>query len=43
MRRYMRTPVGYYVAQLFSQEGNPAIVMGTGNMDEDGFPTARLL
>lgn len=34
---YMRTPVGYYVAQLYSQEGNAAIVMGTGNMDEDGY------
>eukprot|EP00656_Telonema_subtile_P007746 TRINITY_DN13632_c0_g1_i1.p2 TRINITY_DN13632_c0_g1~~TRINITY_DN13632_c0_g1_i1.p2 ORF type:complete len:152 (-),score=45.73 TRINITY_DN13632_c0_g1_i1:63-518(-) len=33
----MRTPVGYYVAQLYSQEGNPAIVMGTGNQDEDGY------
>ena len=37
LRSYMRTPVGYYVAQLLSQEGNPAIVMGTGNMDEDGY------
>lgn len=37
LRSYMRTPVGYYVAQLYSQQGNPAIVMGTGNMDEDGY------
>jgi len=37
LRSYMRTPVGYYVAQLYSQEGNPAIVMGTGNQDEDGY------
>eukprot|EP00744_Colponema_vietnamica_P010514 GILI01014858.1.p1 GENE.GILI01014858.1~~GILI01014858.1.p1 ORF type:complete len:320 (-),score=81.90 GILI01014858.1:225-1109(-) len=37
LRSYMRTPVGYYVAQLFSQAGTPAIVMGTGNMDEDGY------
>lgn len=37
LRSYMRTPVGYYVAQLFSQNGTPAIVMGTGNMDEDGY------
>ena len=37
LRSYMRTPVGYYVAQLFSQQGTPAIVMGTGNMDEDGY------
>ena len=37
LRSYMRTPVGYYVAQLYSQQGSPAIVMGTGNMDEDGY------
>jgi NAD+ synthase (glutamine-hydrolysing) len=37
LRSYMRTPVGYYVAQLYSQAGKPAIVMGTGNLDEDGF------
>ena len=37
LRSYMRTPVGYYVAQLYSQKGTPAIVMGTGNQDEDGF------
>lgn len=37
LRSYMRTPVGYYVAQLYSQNGDPAIVMGTGNMDEDGY------
>ena len=37
LRSYMRTPVGYYVAQLVSQEGNPCIVMGTGNLDEDGY------
>jgi len=37
LRSYMRTPVGYYVAQLYSQGGNPAIVMGTGNQDEDGY------
>jgi NAD+ synthase (glutamine-hydrolysing) len=37
LRSYMRTPVGYYVAQLLSQEGTPAIVMGTGNHDEDGY------
>lgn len=37
LRSYMRTPVGYYVAQLYSQAGKPAIVMGTGNMDEDGY------
>jgi NAD+ synthase (glutamine-hydrolysing) len=37
LRSYMRTPVGYYVAQLLSQEGTPCIVMGTGNQDEDGY------
>jgi NAD+ synthase (glutamine-hydrolysing) len=37
LRSYMRTPVGYYCAQLLSQAGTPAVVMGTGNMDEDGY------
>jgi len=37
LRSYMRTPVGYYVAQLYSTNGSPAIVMGTGNQDEDGY------
>jgi NAD+ synthase (glutamine-hydrolysing) len=37
MRSYMRTPVGYYVAQLVSSAGNPCVVMGTGNQDEDGY------
>ncbi|RHW68399.1 NAD+ synthase [Trypanosoma brucei equiperdum] len=37
LRSYMRAPVGYYVAQLCSQSGTPTIVMGTGNMDEDGY------
>lgn len=37
LRSYMRTPVGYYVAQLYSSKGEPAIVMGTGNQDEDGY------
>jgi NAD+ synthase (glutamine-hydrolysing) len=37
LRSYMRTPVGYFVAQLLSQEGTPCVVMGTGNMDEDGY------
>eukprot|EP00796_Vickermania_ingenoplastis_P013269 gene13269-9112_t len=35
LRSYMRTPTAYYVAQLFTQDGAPSIVMGTGNMDED--------
>lgn len=37
LRSYMRTPVGYYVAQLLSQNGTPCVVMGTGNYDEDGY------
>jgi NAD+ synthase (glutamine-hydrolysing) len=37
MRSYMRTPINYFCAQLLSQEGYPAVVMGTGNMDEDGY------
>ncbi|KAM7457273.1 hypothetical protein BLSTO_01972 [Blastocystis sp. subtype 1] len=37
LRSYMRTPVGYYVAQLLSQAGTPCVVMGTGNRDEDGY------
>lgn len=37
MRSYMRTPINYYCAQLLTQEGYPSIVMGTGNMDEDGY------
>ncbi|KAK8794708.1 hypothetical protein WA158_001689 [Blastocystis sp. Blastoise] len=37
LRSYMRTPVGYYVAQLLSQSGYPCVVMGTGNQDEDGY------
>jgi len=37
LRSYMRTPVGYYVAQLITQSGYPCVVMGTGNKDEDGY------
>jgi len=37
LRSYMRTPVGFYVAQLMSQSGYPCIVLGTGNRDEDGY------
>jgi hypothetical protein len=33
LRSYMRTPVGYYCAQLLSQSGTPCIVMGTGIHD----------
>lgn len=37
LRSYMRTPVNYYLAQTLSEQGYPAIVMGTGNMDEDRY------
>ena len=37
LRSYMRTPVSYYVAQLLGAQECPAIVMGTGNRDEDGY------
>jgi NAD+ synthase (glutamine-hydrolysing) len=37
LRSYMRTPVAYYVCQLLSVTGNPAVVLGTGNFDEDGY------
>jgi len=37
LRSYMRTPTGYYMCQLVSQAGHPCVVMGTGNMDEDGY------
>jgi NAD+ synthase (glutamine-hydrolysing) len=37
LRSYMLTPVGYYVCQLLSSSGTPAIVLGTGNFDEDGY------
>jgi len=37
LRSYMRTPVAYYVAQLLSSNGYPSVVVGTGNLDEDGY------
>ncbi len=37
LRSYMRTPVNYYLAQLYTCNGIPSIVMGTGNYDEDGY------
>lgn len=37
LKSYMRTPVGFYTAQLLTQEGTPAVVIGTGNKDEDGY------
>ena len=37
LRSYLRTPANYYAAQLLKEQGFPAIVMGTGNLDEDGY------
>lgn len=37
LRSYLRTPANYYAAQLLSQSGFPALVVGTGNRDEDGY------
>jgi len=37
LRSYLRTPANYYAAQLLSQQGFPALVVGTGNKDEDGY------
>eukprot|EP00761_Pharyngomonas_kirbyi_P012927 gb/GECH01012954.1/.p1 GENE.gb/GECH01012954.1/~~gb/GECH01012954.1/.p1 ORF type:complete len:306 (+),score=98.45 gb/GECH01012954.1/:1-918(+) len=38
LKSYMRTPVAFYIAQLMSQQRQlPCIVLGTGNMDEDGY------
>lgn len=37
LKSYMRTPVAFYAAQLLSQSGTPAVVVGTGNYDEDGY------
>ena len=34
---YMRTPANYYAAQLLGDQGIPALVIGTGNRDEDGY------
>lgn len=33
----MRTPPGFYAAQLLAAAGFPAVVVGTGNYDEDGY------
>ena len=35
LRSYMRTPVLYFCAQLLSVEGHRAVVVSTGNRDED--------
>lgn len=37
LRSYLRTPVNYYASQILSQCGTPALVVGTGNKDEDGY------
>jgi NAD+ synthase (glutamine-hydrolysing) len=37
LRSYLRTPANYYAAQLLSAEGFPAVVIGTGNQDEDRY------
>ena len=37
LKSYLRTPANYYGAQLLTQQGFPAVVVGTGNMDEDGY------
>jgi NAD+ synthase (glutamine-hydrolysing) len=37
LRSYLRTPANYYGSQLLRQHGFPAIVIGTGNKDEDGY------
>lgn len=37
LRSYLRTPANYYAAQLLSQQGFTALVVGTGNKDEDGY------
>ncbi len=37
LKSYMRTPVAFYVAQLITQAGQPCLVLGTGNYDEDGY------
>jgi len=33
----MRTPVLYYIANLFTQNGDPAIICGTTNKDEGAY------
>lgn len=37
LQSYLRTPHLYFTAQMMSENGFPAIVMGTGNKDEDGY------
>lgn len=35
LRSYLRTPANYYATQILNEQGYPAIVVGTGNRDED--------
>ena len=37
LRSYLRTPANYYASQLLKEDGFPAVVVGTGNKDEDGY------
>jgi NAD+ synthase (glutamine-hydrolysing) len=37
LRSYLRTPANYYASQLLREHGFPAVVVGTGNKDEDGY------
>jgi NAD+ synthase (glutamine-hydrolysing) len=37
LRSYLRTPANYFAAQILRKDGFPAIVIGTGNKDEDGY------
>jgi NAD+ synthase (glutamine-hydrolysing) len=37
LRSYLRTPANYYATQLLREQGFPAVVIGTGNKDEDGY------
>ena len=37
LRSYLRTPANYYASQLLREQGFPAVVIGTGNKDEDGY------
>jgi len=37
LRSYLRTPANYYATQLLREQGFPAVVVGTGNKDEDGY------
>ena len=37
LQSYIRTPILYFVTQLLSDRGNPSIVLGTGNKDEDHY------